>query len=61
MTDLTKKILGKEGIREVEASIPLGRLATPKDISNVVLFLASDLNSYISGQDIVVDGGFMNV
>ena len=61
MTDLTKKILGKDGIREVEASIPLGRLATPKDISNVVLFLSSDLNSYISGQDIVVDGGFMNV
>ena len=41
--------------------IPMKRLAHPSEISKVVLFLASDMNSYISGQDIVVDGGFINV
>jgi len=61
ITQLTESILGKEGIKEVEKSIPLGRLATTKEISNVIMFLASDLNTYISGQDIIVDGGFMNV
>lgn len=36
---------------------PLGRLGTPEDIANVVLFLASDLSEYICGQHILVDGG----
>ena len=59
-TDLTEFTLGVDGIKEIEKSIPLGRLATTKEISNVITFLASDLNTYISGQDIIVDGGFLN-
>lgn len=39
--------------------IPLGRLSEGKDIANVVSFLCSEENTYISGQDITVDGGFM--
>jgi len=39
------------------ANIPLGRLATPDDIANAVVFLASDLAAYITGQTLVVDGG----
>ena len=38
--------------------VPLGRMATPKDVANVVAFLASDKSSYITGQNIIVDGGF---
>ena len=37
--------------------IPLGRLGTPRDVANAVLFLASDDADYITGTTIVVDGG----
>jgi 2-dehydro-3-deoxy-D-gluconate 5-dehydrogenase len=39
--------------------IPLGRQGDPDDIARVVLFLASDLSEYITGDTIVVDGGFL--
>jgi NAD(P)-dependent dehydrogenase (short-subunit alcohol dehydrogenase family) len=38
-------------------NIPLGRFASPDDIANAVLFLASDLAAYITGQTLIVDGG----
>lgn len=40
-----------------EAMVPLGRIAEPKDMADVALFLASPRASYVTGQDIVVDGG----
>lgn len=60
-TDLTKSILSEGDIRRLEQEIPLKRFATTKDISNTVLFLASEMSSYITGQNIVVDGGYVAI
>jgi 3-oxoacyl-[acyl-carrier protein] reductase len=40
-------------------SIPLGRLGTPGEIAGVILFLASDLSAYVTGQTLIVDGGMI--
>ena len=45
--------------RSFEEAIPLGRIAHPREIARVALFLASDDASYVTGTEIVVDGGFM--
>jgi NAD(P)-dependent dehydrogenase (short-subunit alcohol dehydrogenase family) len=45
--------------KEFETGIPLGRIAHPREIANVALFLASDESSYMTGAELVVDGGFM--
>jgi NAD(P)-dependent dehydrogenase (short-subunit alcohol dehydrogenase family) len=48
-----------EAIRkEFETGIPLGRIGKPRDIANVALFLASDESSFMTGAELVVDGGF---
>ena len=39
------------------ARIPVGRFATPSEIANVVVFLASDEASYVTGTEVIVDGG----
>ena len=41
-----------------EAQIPLGRVATPEEFANIVVFLASDRASYVTGVSIPVDGGW---
>ncbi|MEJ6524264.1 MAG: SDR family oxidoreductase [Opitutales bacterium] len=58
MTDLTKKSLSKDQMNELSQRIPLGRFATVDEIAGVVSFLGSDQNTYLTGQNIVVDGGF---
>jgi 3-oxoacyl-[acyl-carrier protein] reductase len=57
-TELTQSTLGEDGIAEVVSQIPLGRLARPEEIARCVSFLASEENSYMTGQNIIVDGGF---
>lgn len=60
-TELTKRILSKEEMDKLAKQIPVGRFAKPEEISKVVLFLSSKYNTYITGQNIIVDGGFVNV
>jgi NAD(P)-dependent dehydrogenase (short-subunit alcohol dehydrogenase family) len=44
--------------KEFETGIPLGRIAQPREIASVALFLASDESSFMTGAELVVDGGF---
>jgi 3-oxoacyl-[acyl-carrier protein] reductase len=59
LTDLTKKNNTLQQIKEINSTIPLGRMAEPKEIAEVVAFLASVKNTYITGQQLIVDGGFI--
>jgi len=60
-TELTQNILGDDGIEALRREIPIGRLGRPEEIASLVGFLASEKNSYISGQAIIIDGGFVSV
>ena len=60
-TELTKQNNTQAEIKQICKKIPIKRLATPNEIAKIVFFLASIENTYISGQTIVVDGGFSKV
>jgi NAD(P)-dependent dehydrogenase (short-subunit alcohol dehydrogenase family) len=49
--------LGEEGRQKNAENAPLRRVALPADIASAILFLTSDLSSYVTGQTLVVDGG----
>jgi len=53
--------VGQQRLKMMSSSIPLGRLAKPKEIARAVVFLASDDSSYIAGTELFVDGGFAQV
>jgi len=57
-TELTEQSLSAYEIKTLTEQIPVQRFAEPNEIAQTVLFLCSDLNTYITGQNIVVDGGF---
>ncbi len=57
-TELTRRNNTGAEIEAIERTIPVGRLAEPEEIAEVAAFLASDRNSYVTGQIIMVDGGF---
>lgn len=56
-TDMTERMLTPESRNAIIAAHPAGRLAEPGEIANVVAFLASAENTYITGQNVIVDGG----
>ena len=58
-TDLTRQNNSPDEIAALRAQIPLGRLADPEEIASLVYFLGSDENSYVTGQVIAIDGGFL--
>ena len=61
MTDLTRASLSPEQCEEMKKRIPMDRFAEPEEIAKVVAFLCSPANTYLTGQNIVVDGSFSNV
>ena len=58
LTESTKSVLSEEEMQTIATQVPIGRFAESDEISRVVLFLASSLNTYLTGQNIVVDGGW---
>jgi NAD(P)-dependent dehydrogenase (short-subunit alcohol dehydrogenase family) len=53
--------VGEERKKMISKSVPLGRFGTPDEIAKAVVFLASDDSSYITGTELLVDGGFAQV
>jgi len=60
-TNLTRRVLGDTGIAEMTRKVPMGRLGTPEEVAVLVAWLASPNNTFISGQNIAIDGGFTRV
>ncbi len=61
LTELTRSTLSADEIQALANQVPANRFAVPEEIAEVALFLTSDANSYMTGQNIVVDGGFVDV
>lgn len=57
-TDMVR-VLGGETLRELAEQTPLGRLGTPEDIAHAVAFFASEKASFLTGQVLTADGGFI--
>lgn len=60
-TELTDSTMTPATQKQLKKLIPIQRLGKPDEIAKLVLFLASDLNTYITAQNIIIDGGFTNV
>jgi NAD(P)-dependent dehydrogenase (short-subunit alcohol dehydrogenase family) len=59
-TPLSKELLSDPQIEtKFIARIPVGRIGTPEEVAEAVVWLCSDAASYVTGQDIVVDGGLV--
>ena len=61
MTELTKSTNTEEEIKNIAKLIPINRFAETYEIASAIIYLASSLNTYITGQNIIVDGGYTNV
>lgn len=62
ITPLFKKLAAKSGsveesVTKESKAIPMGRMGMPEDIANGILYLASDESSYVTGTELVIDGG----
>jgi 3-oxoacyl-[acyl-carrier protein] reductase len=57
-TELTARNNSPEELARIAATIPVRRLAEPREVAEVVAFLCSVRNGYLTGQTLFVDGGF---
>ncbi|MEN2283883.1 SDR family oxidoreductase [Algoriphagus sp. SE2] len=57
-TELTRNTNTQEQIEEIEEKIPIKRMAEPIEMAKAIAFLASSYNTYITGQNLTIDGGY---
>jgi 3-oxoacyl-[acyl-carrier protein] reductase len=60
-TELTRGILGIDGMKKLANQVPIQRVGTTEEVAKFVAWLAGPDNTYISGQNIAIDGGFTRV
>jgi 3-oxoacyl-[acyl-carrier protein] reductase len=60
-TELTRGILGESGMAELAARVPMKRFGRTDEIAALVAWLVGPENTYLTGQNVVVDGGFSRV
>jgi len=58
---MTRYSSKEEMIEHYKPIMPIGRIGYPEDVANIILFLCSELSSYLCGQIIVADGGRMHI
>jgi NAD(P)-dependent dehydrogenase (short-subunit alcohol dehydrogenase family) len=58
-SDIDPKYQDEALMARMRKAVPLNRIGTPEDVVGAVVFLASRLSFYVTGIDILVDGGFM--
>jgi NAD(P)-dependent dehydrogenase (short-subunit alcohol dehydrogenase family) len=57
-TEMVRGVLNSEGMQRALNAHPLGRMGTAEDIAYAVLYLASDEASFVTGAELVIDGGY---
>ena len=60
-TELTREVLGESGMREMATKVPIRRMGSPEEVARLVLWLSSNENTFVSAQNIAIDGGFTRV
>ena len=60
-TDMTRDVLGDSGIAKLKGQIPMKRLGQASEIASLVSWLVSNENTYMTGQNLMIDGGFTRV
>ena len=60
-TDLTRSVLGQQGMKDLADKIPAKRVGNADEIASLVSWLVSEENTYLSGQNLIIDGGFSRV
>jgi 3-oxoacyl-[acyl-carrier protein] reductase len=60
-TELTRRVLGDQGLADLLSRVPIGRLGRAEEVAAFVAWLVGPENTFISGQNLAIDGGFTRV